>query len=278
MLFAKLPFVMAWTAPPVDLGEALRQERDDLLSLLDGFTDAEWLAPTPCLGWQVKDVALHLLDDDLGWLSRGRDGDLDGLIPMDVDYRDFVAALNQKNQRWVDASQGLSRRLVRELLTWTGDQVAAYHDTVPMTEPAGVIWAGGQVPGWLGLGRDFTERWVHQQQIRDAVGKPGSHHRFLPVVLSIFVWAFPHQYQPQVEEGTEVNLDLGPDSRWHLIRLERGWELEDGLVDSPAAAIITDMDNAWRQLTGAPTTPGAVTTDGPLHLAQPLLEVRSVIV
>jgi hypothetical protein len=44
----------------------------------------------------VKDVLLHLLDDDLGWLSRGRDADLDGLIPMDGDYRDFVAALNQK--------------------------------------------------------------------------------------------------------------------------------------------------------------------------------------
>lgn len=28
----------------------------------------------------VKEVALHLLDDDLGWLSRGRDGDMTGLL------------------------------------------------------------------------------------------------------------------------------------------------------------------------------------------------------
>jgi hypothetical protein len=59
----------------------------------------------------------------------GRDGDLGGLIPMDAGYRDFVTALNQKSQRWVDASRGLSRRLVRERLAWSGQQVAAYHDT-----------------------------------------------------------------------------------------------------------------------------------------------------
>jgi hypothetical protein len=142
-----------WTVEPLDLRETLRQERHHLLSLLDGLTDREWLAATPCPGWRVKDVVLHLLDDDLGWLSRGRDGELEGLIPMDVDYRDFVPALDQKNQRWVDASQGLSRRLVTELLAWTGEQVATYHDRLPMTEPAGVIWAGDRCLGgsdWAG--------------------------------------------------------------------------------------------------------------------------------
>jgi uncharacterized protein (TIGR03083 family) len=267
-----------WTVEPLDLRETLREERHDLLSLLDGLADAEWLTPTPCLGWRVKDVVLHLLDDDLGWLSRGRDGDLDGLIPMDGDYRDFVVALNQKNQRWVDASQGLSHALVRQLLAWSGEQVAAYHDTLPTIEPAGVIWAGGEVPRWLGLGRDFTERWVHQQQIREAVGRPGGHRRLLPVVLSIFVWAFPHQFRPQIEVGTAVNIDFGTDARWHLFRRDHGWDLEVGLDGSPAAAISTDADTAWRLLTGVPISRGTVTTSGPAHLAQPLLEVRGIIV
>jgi uncharacterized protein (TIGR03083 family) len=267
-----------WTAEPLDLREQLRRERYDLLDLLGGLPDAEWLAPTPCTGWRVKDLALHILDDDLGWLSRGRDGDLDGLIAMDVDYRDFVEALNQKNQRWVDASRGLSRRLVRELLAWSGERVADYYDTLALTEPAGVIWAGGQVPGWLGLGRDFTERWVHQQQIREAVSRPGDHHRYLPAVLSTFVWAFPHQYQPEAEAGTVVNLDLGTEARWHLVRRDHEWDLEDGLADSPTAAINTDMDSAWRQLTGAAAPVGAVTTSGPAHLAHPLLDVRGIIV
>ena len=149
-----------WAAPALDLRGSLLDERKELLQLLRNLGEKEWLIPTSCPGWRVKDMALHLLDDDLGWLSRGRDGDLSGLISMDVDYRRFVDALNQKNQRWIDASQGFSPQLVQELLAWSGDQVAAYHDSLPLTEPAGVIWAGGDVPGWLGLGRDFTERWV----------------------------------------------------------------------------------------------------------------------
>lgn len=236
-----------WTAEPLDLREALRQERHDLLDLLDCLTRSEWLAPTLCPGWRVKDVVLHLLDDDLGWLSRGRDGDLDGLIPPDLDYRDFVVALNQKNQRWVDASQGFSRRLVQELLAWSGEEVAAYHETLVLTDPADVE-------------------------------KPGNHHQFLAAVLCIFVWAFPHQYQPRVDAGTVVNLDFGGDARWHLVRRDHGWDMEDRLAHSPAAALSTDMDTAWRQLTGAPTTPGAVAIGGPAHLTRPLLEVRSIIV
>ena len=277
-LLAILRNMNIWTAQPLDLRTALREERRDLLDLLRSLTDAEWLAPTPCAGWRVKEMTLHLLDDDLVWLSRGRDGDLDGLIPMDVDYRAFVDALNERNQRWVDASRGLSRRLVLELLSWSGEKVAAYHNTAPLTEPAGVIWAGGQVPGWLGLGRDFTERWVHQQQIREAVGRPGGHHRYLPTVLSIFVWAFPHQYRPEVDPGTMVNIDFGTDSRWHLVRLDDGWDLENGLADSPSAAITADADSAWRQLTGSARSAGAVIASGPADLAQPLLEVRGIIV
>lgn len=267
-----------WTAPRLDLGEPLREERQDVLELLGCLGEAEWSTPTACTGWDVKDLALHLLDDDFGWLSRGRDAEVDGLVPMDLEYREFVEALNQKNQRWVDASRGLSWRLVQELLAWSGAHVSAYHDAVPLTEPARVIWAGGRVPGWLGLGRDFTERWVHQQQIRDAVGNPGDHHRFLITVLSVFVWAFRHQYRPAFDAGTIVNLNLGEGAQWDLIRGDDGWGLVPGLADWPRAAITTDRDSAWRLLTGNPMAGGSVTTSGPVELVQPLLEVRGIIV
>jgi hypothetical protein len=59
-------------APVTDVRPLLSTERQDLLRLLRalarGMGDAE-CAP----GWNVQDLALHLLDDDLGWLSRGRD-------------------------------------------------------------------------------------------------------------------------------------------------------------------------------------------------------------
>ena len=92
------------------------------------------------------------------------------------------------------------------------------------------------------------------------------------------MWAFPHQYQPEAEEGSVVNLDFGTEARWHLLARDHGWVLEEGLAQSARAAITTKMGSAWRQLTGAPTHAGAVTTTGPAHLAHPLLEVRGIIV
>jgi hypothetical protein len=133
-----------------------------------------------------------------------------------------------------------------------------------MIEPAVAIWAGGEVPGWLGLGLDFTERWVHQEQIREAVARPGAHRRFLPVVLSNFAWGFPHQYRPQIEVGAAVNVDFGVDARWHLFRRDHGWDLEVGLDSSPAAVISTDADIAWRQLTGA-LIPGELSPPADRH-------------
>ena len=64
--------------PLHDPRESISNERLDLLVLLDGLSDNDWFAATESGHWRVKDVALHLLDDDLGWLSRGRDGDRAG--------------------------------------------------------------------------------------------------------------------------------------------------------------------------------------------------------
>ena len=37
-----------------------------------------------------------------------------------------------------------------------------------------VAWAGeSESENWFDVARDYTERWHHQQQIRDAVGRPG---------------------------------------------------------------------------------------------------------
>ena len=68
-----------------------------------------------------------------------------------------------------------------------------------------------------------------------------------------------------------VNLDVGEDAKWHLVRIDNGWQLEPGLQEPAAAALITDADTAWRQLTGAAASAKALLTQGPRSLADPLL-------
>lgn len=266
-------------APVVDPRESLAAERGELLDLLEELTEAEWLAPTEAGHWRVKDVALHLLGEDLGWLSRGRDGDTSGVLSTEGDYRDFVRALDEKNERWVVGASGLSRRVVADLLRWSGDEVRAYYDTVDLSGPSGVIWASGStVPRWLDLCRDLTERWVHQKQIRDAVGRPGDHDRFLAEVLSTFVWAFPHQYEAPGEHGTTVQIDFGWCGTWHLERVSESWELHPGRVRSPSASVAMAPEMAWRQMTGLPLPDGAFSIEGSESLTRPLLAVRGIIV
>jgi hypothetical protein len=226
----------------------------------------------------VKDVALHLLDDDLGWLSRGRDGDTSGLLPTDGDYRAFVRSLAAKNEQWVVGAGGLSRRVAVDLLRWSGREVDDFYATIDLAGPSGVIWASdSSVPRWFDLCRDLTERWVHQRHIRDAVRRPGSHDRLLPDVLRTFVWAFPHQYAAQGPEGTVVQVGLGTAGTWHLIRSGDRWILEPGSADEPAALIDLPAAVAWRQLTGLAVTEGSVRAEGPDHLVGPLLQVRGII-
>jgi len=251
----------------------------DLLALLTSLRDSEWAAPTEAGRWTVKDVALHLLDGDLGQLSMGRDQDPSVLLDKRGGYRQFVAALDAKNQRWVEAARGLSPRVMTELLRWSGEQVGQYYATVDLAGPAHVSWASdAPVPQWLHLAREMTERWVHQQQIRDAVGQPGNHARFLPAVLATFVWAFPHQYRPAAAPGTAVQLDFGSGGRWRLTRAAGSWELDDGTAQSPAAALRMPPHLAWRQLTGLPVPAGRYTAEGDDRLAAPLLAVRGIIV
>ena len=188
--------------PVSDPREAIAREREEVIDLLAGLSAEEWVAPTEAGHWRVKDVALHLLDDELGSLSRSRDGDVSGLLPHDVDHDDFVRSLDAKNERWVAGAAGLSREVVLDLIRWTGRQVDDYFSSIDLDAPSGVIWASdGSVPRWFDLCRDLTERWVHQQHIRDAVGQPGTHERLLPQVLSTFVWAFPHQYRVEPPFG-----------------------------------------------------------------------------
>jgi hypothetical protein len=209
----------------------------------------------------------------------GRDGDPAGLLDTSGDHRQFVAALDAKNQRWVEAAHGLSPRVLTGLLRWSGGQVGQYCATVDLTGPAHVSWASdADVPLWLHVAREMTERWVHQQHIRDAVGQPGDHARFHPAVLATFVWAFPHQYRPDAAPGTAVQLDFGSGGQWRLIRAAEGWELDEGTESSPAAALRMPPHLAWRQLTGLPVPAGGYRAEGEERLAEPLLAVRGIIV
>ncbi len=146
---------------------------DALLSLLGDLSADAWQRPTACPGWSVKDVALHLLGVEVGNLSRRRDGQ--AVAGPITSWEELVTFVNDFNEAWVQAARRMSPRLVIDVLQCTGLQMCAFFRSLsPYAIGDSVSWVGPEpAPIWLDLAREYTERWVHQQQMRDAVGKPG---------------------------------------------------------------------------------------------------------
>ena len=74
-------------------------------------------------------------------------------------------------------------------------ELAAFFETWPLEAPAlfGVSWAGEMTSeGWFDVGREFTELFHHQDQIRQAVGAPSlTDPRFAHAVIEIAVRGLP---------------------------------------------------------------------------------------
>jgi uncharacterized protein (TIGR03083 family) len=267
-------------APVVDVREPFTAQRGRLLSLLTSLTEAQWAAPTAAPEWAVKDIALHLLDVDLSWLARGRDGERGGMIPETLDHDEFVRGLARRNQRWVEGARMLSPPLITGLLRWSGEQLDAYLGTLDLASPSSVYWAG-EVPLWFDLAREFTERWVHYRQIREAT-RPGGpdepQDEYLPLVLRTFIWGFPHQYRVPAPAGTAIAVEVAGVGAWVLTRTATRWSLAEGRAAAPAASLRMSGEAAWRLLIGAGYDPGQVQLSGDRALAEPLLDVRGIIV
>jgi hypothetical protein len=139
-------------------------------------------------------------------------------------------------------------------------------------------------PIWLDLAPEYTERWHHQQHIRDAVGKPGlKQRRYLAPVIEAFCRALPRTFRhTSATEGTLVALTITGDSggRWFLMREAAGWRLLLNVEDSPAAEVVADEDSLWRLFTRGLSKEAAreqVEIRGDLALGSQMLETVSII-
>ncbi len=117
----------------------------------------------------MADVARHLLADDVGMLTRRRDGYRGANVSING-WEELVAFIDRQNALWVEATQRIGPRLLVDFLKLTGEQVSTFFQSLdPDALGVPVDWAGPErAPVWLDLAREYTERWHHQQHIRDA--------------------------------------------------------------------------------------------------------------
>jgi len=274
-------------ATKVDVRKVMEQERAEFVRLLRLMTDDDWSKPTVCDGWTVGDIAVHLVGDDLSFLSRNRDGRRDENLDALQDWDRFVEQLDAHNNRRVEAGRFMSAQLVADLLEFTGTKIAEFLEGVDSSAPGEVVsWAGPEpAPWWLVAAREFTEHWVHHQQIRDAIDQPGLNGpSFIGPILATAMHGVPRAYEGiETPEGTTVAIDVTGRAgfSWAVRRDSDGWKLYEGLTREANARLSVDQETAWRFLMGmmgAAETRRKATKEGDGGLVKPFFGAVSAIV
>jgi len=110
----------------------------------------------------------------------------------------------------------------------------------------------------LDVAREYRERWTHQQQIREAVGRPGlTERRLFTPVLAIFVRAVPRALRSvPAAEGARLRLRIagGAGGVWQAVRAARRWSLCRDEPTAVDATLTMDQDLAWRLFTKGVTS------------------------
>jgi uncharacterized protein (TIGR03083 family) len=272
---------------PIWLVERFAPLHRELLTLLRGLGPDDWDRPTACALWSVRDITAHLLDDDLRRLSFHRDAQPPPPGPPIDGYASLVALINRMNAEWVAVARRMSPRVLIELLEVTGPMVVELFRSIAPHAPGhwSVSWAGEETSEhWFDVGRDYTERWLHQQQIRDAVGAaPLAAREWLHPVLALFVRAIPVAYRAVSRPaGTAVLVAIegAAGGDWTLCRDGDTWRLLVGRHPRPDAAVTLSDDTAWRLLSKGLTGQAArerVRIEGDQTLGEPALAALAVM-
>lgn len=240
---------------PINTMKLFPIERNSLLKALDSLEEKQWFFETACEGWCVKDIVQHLLRDDIGILSRKRDG-VELLKTPTKEFEshgEYVAYINAKNQEWVEVSRSFSPQLLIDLLRLTGKLTCAYWRTVELNEAtATVSWiSDGPLPNWMDIAREYTERWLHQSHIREAVSLPLLYERrlFHPFIQT-YMLALPLAYKSvnsNIGDAIKIVVEGNAGGNWSLQKERRGWKLQDKMLKTESVTEITiDQDKLWR--------------------------------
>jgi Mycothiol maleylpyruvate isomerase N-terminal domain len=237
---------------PIETRHLFREINAALLDLCSTFSVDDWAKPTIHPDRNVKDLVAHLLDGSLRRLAIQRDGHF-LQAPEIRSFSDMVAFIQQLNREWIVAAKRLSPRVIVDLMMRADEEVAALFSSLEPQAPAafGVAWAGEEwSESWFDMAREYTEKWHHQQQIRDAVGRPGfKERRFLHPVLDTFLRGAPHAYRDMhADDGTMVEIVISGDGggKWHLVSEADRWTLMRDCPNKPTTTIEIDADSAWR--------------------------------
>ncbi|MDT3401427.1 maleylpyruvate isomerase N-terminal domain-containing protein [Mucilaginibacter terrae] len=260
-----------------------------LLEVLRPLSYDAWDSTTISPQWTIKDIAAHLLDGNLRTLSIIRDG-FKGDPPININsYRDLVNYLNDLNTIWVLAYKRVSPNLLLQMLESTGKEyIQCLEKLEPFDEALfSVAWAGEeQSENWFHIAREYTEKWHHQQQIREALGLQQDlmTAEFFNPVIETFMKAVPHVYsKTEANVGDIIRIEITGEGGniWFVEKTLGGWRFINNMAGVPPIASVSMPGSvAWKLFTKgikAHEAENHIKTEGDDALVKPLLSMIAVM-
>ena len=267
-----------YDAPVVSGGEPVIEALDDVWSSIvratDGMGEAEWDLPTDCPGWSVRDHLSHLIG-----IERTLLGDPQPPAPATrgPHVRNDIGAMNEA---WVEQRRGRPGDEVRAEWRDVADRrlralAALGPEEWERIGPSPI----GQVPYRRFMWLRVMDSWVHEQDIRGALGRPGGlggpgQRQTIEHVASLMPYVVGRKVRPP--DGTIVVWEIdGSPPRTVTVGVEGGrGSLLDEVPSQPTVVLRLDDTTFWRLGCGrTPPPDGAevVSSEGPPDLAHRIL-------
>jgi uncharacterized protein (TIGR03083 family) len=265
--------------------EPLRRVNGALLELLRGFSDGDWSRPTIHPDRSVKDLTAHLLHGSLRRVTALRDRHAAPAWPV-RGAADLTAFIQADNREFMSGMRRLSPQILVELIERYDPELVRLLEALDPDGPGlGVVWAGEWTSrNWFDVAREYTEKWHHQQQLRDATGRsPLYQPELLSPVLETFARGLPHAWRElAAPEGAAVAVEVGGavEAAWTLRREGEAWALWSGADADATTRVSLEADLAWRLWTkglDAARAEASVQASGDRRLAAPLLRFVAIM-
>jgi uncharacterized protein (TIGR03083 family) len=269
----------------IAVAEPLRRVGACLLELLGGLSEADWDRPTVHPQRDVKDLAAHLLHGSLRRVTGLRDR-YHRPGPAIRSSEELVAFIQQDNRAFMDGMRRTSPGILIELIErYDRELLALFEAMDPQASGLGVVWAGEwSSPNWFDIAREYTEKWHHQQQIRDATGRPPLYAPdLLEPVLETFARGLPFAFRELAwPDGGCFSVEVtGEVSRaWTLRREAERWSLWSGPDATSSTRLSLPADVAWRLWTRSASPAEAaqrVCVEGDPSVKEPLLSFVAIM-
>lgn len=241
---------MTTDLPKEPVIDAITAEFAVLETLLGELADSDWPRPTPCPGWDVRAQVAHIIGTESMLAKIDPPAGAGEATPGEHIRNDIGAFNEQWVQGLADATPDAMRARFAEVVAVREQALAALTDAEWSEE--GFTPAGRDTHGRFMRIRVF-DMWMHEQDIRDAVGRPG--HEEGPVVELVLdemegALGFVVGKKAGAPAGTSVTFELtGPSGRTRHVAVGERAAVVDAL-DGPADVTLRMPIGVFTRLAG----------------------------